>query len=119
MTADQCLVLYGSSVFLAGIMAEMERSLPVKLVTISEGSLDAAAKIHACNPYAVLFDLTVGLPEFTAAFMREHPGLLMIGVDPSCDELLVLSVQPQRAMSLTDLIDIIRAKAASSENSRE
>jgi hypothetical protein len=39
--------------------------------------------------------------------LRDRPGLLLIGVDPSRDELLVLSSHPQQALSMSDLVEII------------
>ncbi len=121
MAAALCLVLSGSSVFLAGIQAMLEDRLageagaPLQLISVEAGQPDAADLIRARRPQAVLFDLAEGLPDFIAAAMREQPDLLLIGVDPSCDEALVLSVRPQRALSVTDLLQVIRQKDANME----
>jgi hypothetical protein len=39
------------------------------------------------KPRALLFDLAEGQPDFTVVLLREQPSLLLIGVDPSSDEL--------------------------------
>ncbi len=121
MAAGGCLVLYGSSVFLAGIQAMLADRLagdagaPLQLIVVEAGQPDAAALIRARRPQAVLFDLAEGLPDFIAAALREQPDLLLIGVDPSADEALVLSVKPQRALSVAELMHVIRQKDANLE----
>jgi hypothetical protein len=116
MAADRCLVLYGSSVFLVGIQAMLADGLahdagaPLQLISVQAGQPDAAALIRASRTQAVLFDLAEGLPDFIAAALREQPDLLLVGVDPSHDEVLVLSVKPQRALSVADLLNVIRQK---------
>ena len=112
MAATPCVVLYGNSVFLAGIKADLERKAheygtALQLVTIETGSPNVTGLIRASNPRAVLFDLAAEEPGFAATLLREQPGLLLIGVDPSRDELLVLSVRWRRALSLIDLADVI------------
>ncbi len=121
MAADRCLVLYGSSVFLAGIQAMLadglarDASAPLQLISVEAGQPDAAPLVRARRPQAVLFDLAEGLPDFIAAALREQPDLLLIGVDPSADEALVLSVKPQRALSVADLMNVIRQKDSNLE----
>ncbi len=122
MAADRYLVLYGSSVFLAGIQAMLADGLardvgaPLQLIAVEAGQPDAAALIRARYPQAVLFDLAEGLPDFIAAALREQPDLLLVGVDPSRDELLVLSASQQRALSVADLMNVIRPKDSNTEN---
>ncbi len=118
MAATPCVVVYGNSVFLAGIKAELERKAreygaareygtALQLVTLEAGSPNVTGLIRASHPRAVLFDLAAEEPGFAATLLREQPGLTLIGVDPSSDELLVLSVRRRRALSLADLADVI------------
>jgi hypothetical protein len=107
MTAEACLVLYGNSVFLAGIKAELERATTLELLTIEAGRPDALELICKHQPRAVLFDLGTGQLDFVVSLLRGQPGLLLIGVDPSSDEMLVMSGHPQKALSLSDLVEII------------
>jgi hypothetical protein len=109
------VVLYGNSVFLAGIRADLRRRTQLELLTIEEDCPDAADRIRACRPTAVLFDLAAVQPDFAIALLRERPGLLLIGVDPSSDELLVLSGQPVQALSFADLVNVIHQKQSNSE----
>ncbi len=101
------LVLYGNSVFLAGIKAQLEHTAAFELITMEAMLTDVAERIHACRPRAVLFDLAMGYPEFAVALLHEQPGLLLIGVDPNSNELLVLSGQQEQALSTADLIEVV------------
>ncbi len=110
MAADPCLVLYGNSVFLAGIKADLESRVSLKLITVEAGSADASEQIRAHKPDVLLFDIATGQPEFTVSLLRDRPGMLVICLDPSSNEMLVLSARPQQALSLSDLVKVISEK---------
>jgi hypothetical protein len=115
MTANPCLVLYGSSVFLAGIKAELESRLALELIMIEAGCPNVMDLIRTRKPRAVLFDLGTGTLDYVIQLLRDRPGLLLIGVDPSRDEMLVLSSHPAQALSITDLVEVIHQKESISE----
>jgi hypothetical protein len=108
MAGHPCVVLYGNSVFLAGIRADLMERTPLELLTIEADSPDAAGLIARLRPAAFLFDLAAAQPDFAVALLREQPDLLLIGVDPSRDEVLVLSGHATQARNLVDLIGVIR-----------
>lgn len=110
MTTAACLVLYGNSVFLAGIKTELECRLAHELITVEAGSPNALELIRTHRPGAVLFDLSMAQPDFAIPLLREQPGTLMIGVDVNRDEMLVLSSHPAQALSITDLLNVICQK---------
>src|SRR3990170_3566780 len=99
MAEDACVVLYGNSVFLAGIQAELERVTTLELLTIETRRPDALELICKHQPRAVLFDLGTGQLDCVVSLLRGQPGVLMIGVDPSSDEMLVMSSHPAQALS--------------------
>ncbi|MCJ7738446.1 MAG: hypothetical protein MUQ10_14240 [Anaerolineae bacterium] len=107
MASDTCLVLYGDSVFLAGIRTGLARDTALDLVAIEDGHTGVTDVIRACHPRAVFFDLAVGQPEFAVTLLRDEPGLLLIGVDPSSNEILILSGRPKQALTLSDLLNVI------------
>lgn len=110
MAAISHLVLLGNSVFLAGIKAQLEQVSALELITIDSVPADVASWVRRVRPQAVLFDLTMQHPDFAVALLREQPGLLLLGVDPNSNELLVLSSHPQQALSVSDLVQIIQQK---------
>jgi len=121
MAAEPCLVLYGNSVFLAGIKTELERDrdLGLELLSVEAGYADVTHLLRERKPCAVLFDLGMDQPSFVIPMLREQPSLLLIGVDPSSDELLVLSNWPAQALNLADLIELIRIRTTRGRRAME
>jgi hypothetical protein len=107
VSAGARLVFFGNSMFLAGIRAQLQKITPLKLITVEADSPDAAALVDSCNPLAVFFDLAADHPEFAVSLLHRHQGLLLIGVDPCSDELLVLSCHPAVALNMSDLVEVI------------
>ena len=107
MTANPCLVLYGNSVFLAGIKAELERRITLELITVETGRPNVTELIRARKPRAVIFDMGTGPLDCVISLLRGQAGLLLIGVDPSSNEMLVLSGRPAQALSMSDLVEVI------------
>ena len=87
MTANPCLVLYGNSVFLAGIKAELQSRVALELITIEIGRPDVTELIRARKPRAVIFDIGTGPLDCVISLLRGQPGLLLIGVDPSSEAI--------------------------------
>ena len=119
MSTHSCVVLYGNSVFLAGIKAELELDPGIELIAVDTGSTDVMERIRDHKPGALLCDLAEGQPDFAVALLREQPSLLLIGVDPSSDELLVLSNWPAQALNLADLIELIRIRTTRGRRAME
>ncbi len=122
MSVKPCLVLYGNSVFLTGIQMELERDheFELELLTVEAGSPDVTFLIRERKPCALLFDLGMDQPSFVIPMLREQPGLLLIGVHPSSDEMLVLTSHPVQALAIRDLVRLILETAQLQErNSKE
>ncbi|MDT8305668.1 MAG: hypothetical protein RRC07_07005 [Anaerolineae bacterium] len=115
MVAGSRLVLCGDSVFLAGIKAELERLSALELITVEPGAADATDLIRSWNPCALLFDLTAEQSDFAITLLRQNPELLMIGVDPGSTELLLVSSRSARALSVTELFEIINEERGGNE----
>jgi hypothetical protein len=115
MAASPCVVLYGNSLFLAGIRAELVGHADFGLLTVAADYPDATGLIRELGPAAVVFDLAAGQPDFTVALLLERPGLLLVGLDPSSDQVLVLSCRRERAVAPADLLKIIDRETGNRE----
>ncbi len=113
MTAPACVMLIGNSVLLAGIKAELESRKEYELVTVAVGGPEAAALVRLRRPRAVIFDLAAPDPYFALTLLRDQPGLRVIGVDPSSDQLLVLSGRTAEGETAMHLEQAILAAASS------
>ena len=111
MAASPCVVLYGNSLFVAGIRAELVGHTDFELLTVAADYPDAAGLIRELGPAAVVFDLVAAQPDFTVALLRDRPELILIGVDPSSDKVLVLSGRQEQPASAADLLGVIQHEA--------
>jgi len=108
MATNSRLVLYGDSVFLAGIKAELRQIPALELVTVEPGSAALADQIRSWNPCALLFDLAAAQSDFAITLLRENPNLLVIGVDPASADLLLLAGRSAQALSVAELFEVIQ-----------
>lgn len=108
MAPPRGLVLYGDSVFLAGLKAALGRYSAIDPITSETGGPGSSTHIQALNPRAVVFDLAATKPDFALRLLCERPDMLVIGVDASSDEILVLSLRKEHVSSIADLVKAIR-----------
>ena len=92
---------------LAGIATELQRLHLFEVIILEPGCPDALQRIGAIEPRAVLFDLAALPSDSIVRLLREQPGLLLAGVDPSSDQVLVLSCRQERAVTLADLLKVL------------
>ncbi len=102
------LVFLGNSVFLAGIKADLI-SRQVETVTVESDVPDAADLIRQHEPSAVIFDLGAGYLDIALSLLHDRPDVLLIGMMPSSDQVLLLSAQQVPVFSVGDLLDIVQS----------
>lgn len=104
MASHPCVVLYGNSVFLDAIRAGLPQDARLQLVTVAPAGSEAARLISAHHPDAVVFDRCLAEPDFTLALLQAQPDLILVGVDPSSDKVIVLSGREEQPASPADLL---------------
>ncbi|MCA9992532.1 MAG: hypothetical protein KDE29_16200 [Anaerolineales bacterium] len=119
MTVDTRLLFYGDSIFLAGLKAELATAVahdhPLRLLTLPTDSPNPLQTIRDYHPQVLLFDLTApSPPDFVIPLLRQQPDLLLIGLDPSRDDLLLLSSQSAQAIHINDLLTLLQRQEATS-----
>jgi len=92
---------------MAGIAASLRVHPSLDVVCIDPDSPAGLQKIEDLAPSVIAFDLTTVPSGQVVTLLRAQPGPLLIGVDPSSNEMLVLSGQPAQALSIADLITVI------------
>jgi hypothetical protein len=107
MTVPRRLVLYGDSVFLAGLKAALSRYDTLEPITVESGRPGIRGQISALNPSAVLFDRSAAQPNFVLHLLYERPNMLVIGVDACSDEIVILSLRKKHVSSIAGLVDVI------------
>jgi hypothetical protein len=101
------VVLYGDSLVLAGVGRSLERYPRFEVLSLDASSADAPRELDALRPAAVILDLSVVTTELAFSLLDERPDLLLIGLDPGGNGLLVLSGQHARQLTAADLAQLI------------
>ena len=104
------VVVYGRSLHMAGVAASLKADQSLEVVCIDPRSPTARQSLSELNPAAIAFDLSDPSTSVDLTLLRQKPGVLLIGVDPASDEILVLSGSPQQALSVSDLVHVIQQK---------
>ncbi len=103
----QTVLLYGNSLAVSTIGASLEACPDLQVLPLDPAQADFTRRLEELQPGIVIFDLAAAYPNFAIDLWRAHPGLLLIGVDPSSDEMLVLSGCPQPVLDVHDLLNLI------------
>lgn len=104
------VVVYGGSLNMAGIAASLKADAGMEIFHIDPRSQDARSRLNEIDPAVIAFDLSDPSIGLDISLWRDRPGLLLIGVDPSNDSLLLLSSHTSEALCMADLIQVIKRK---------
>ena len=112
------VAVYGNSLNIAGIVPSLKADTTLEVLCVNLDSPNARQSLDENDLAAIVFDLSDPplRPDFT--LLRDRPGLLLIGVDPSRDEMLILSSHPAQALSMADLVSVIHQKEFPSSSFR-
>jgi hypothetical protein len=106
MENQRRVILYGKSVILGSVGAGLQDVAGLEIVAL-DTPLPTTQGLAELSPDVIIFDLAAAHPEAGLLLLRERPGLLLVGVDPASDELLVLSGRQERAVAVADLLRVI------------
>jgi hypothetical protein len=106
------VVVYGNSLNMAGIVASLKSDPTLEVLCVNIDSPKTLQSVDENEITAIVFDLSDPPLRLDVTFLRDLPGILLIGVDFSSDEMLVLSSQPEQALSVADMVNVIRQKDA-------
>lgn len=105
------VIVCGSSLYMASLAAGLRANpglhvtrIPAILPGIPDALREARAEVIAFD----LAELPVDLP---VTLLRKHPHLLLLGMDPTSQDLLVLSGHHAPVLSVADLVAIIAGRA--------
>ena len=101
------VLIFGRSLSLAGIGAclKLEKNLNVEFVNPQDPG--ARQRLEELNPDVILFDLGDPPNDLDFALLHTKPGLQLLGVDASSDEVFVLKGLHHRLVSAKELSKLI------------
>jgi hypothetical protein len=103
------VALYGNSLVVSSIGASLQGRAGLEVKCIDTTLPGAASRLTALQPDVIIFDLAMAHPEFAIALWKAQPRLLLIGVDLTIGQALVLSGQPSRLLTMDDLLQVIES----------
>ena len=107
MSFKKCVLIFGRSLNLAGIGACLKHVEGLDVLEIDPREPDARQRLEALTPEVILFDLLDPPNDLDMALLCSKPGLLLIGVDPSTDKVLILKGQCSSVMTVNELSQLI------------
>lgn len=114
MEQNRRVAVCENSLYMAGIAASLKTDTTLEVLCVNLDSSGSRRYLDENNLAAIVFDLSDPPIRLDIAYLRDRPGLLLIGVDPSREEMLVLSSRPAQALSVADLVNVIHQKETSS-----
>ena len=107
MSFKNRVVIFGKSLNLAGISASLKLEQELDVVFVDPQEISSIACLEAMKPSVIIFDLAESPCELDMTLLRTQPGLILIGVDPSSHDALILKGQSSQVMSAGDLSQLI------------
>ena len=114
MTSQTRVVVCGSSLYMASLAAGLKANPALDVERILTVSPALPEYLRDLGPAAVAIDLGEAPAELLVALLRQCPGLLLLGVDPTSNDLLVLAGGNASALSVADLANIIEDRTPTS-----
>jgi len=107
MSEKKCVLVYGKCLNLSGVAAclKLEAGLDVHLADTHQCS--AREVLDAFNPKTIIYDLTDPPTDLDLALLADRPDTQLIGVDPSSDDVLVLTGKRSRVVTVNELANLV------------
>lgn len=99
------VALFGRSLLLAGVTSRLGREANLRVVVIDGPALTGA--LGDLAPNVLIVDLAVVPIEAAVALLRDHPDLLLVGLEADGARLIVLSGERAGSVGTDDLIALI------------
>lgn len=101
------VMLYGNTLVVDALGASLASCPGMELLRVDAPLAELAARLDDLHPDALLFDVSAAQSDLVVRLLRERPELLLIGVDPASDQVLLLSGRRARPVSLAELAGLV------------
>jgi len=107
MVVQKCVLVYGRSLNLAGIAASLKLNGDLDVRWVDPHQCTAREVLVAFNPDTIIYDCTDPPTDLDLSLLGDRTGTLLIGVDPSSDEVRVLTGKRKRAVTVGELTELV------------
>ena len=107
MTPQIRVAVCGSSLYMAALAANLQANPNVAVLRIPANTAALSQGLDELAPAVVAFDLGEMPGDLAISLLRDRPEVILIGVDPSSDRMLVLSGRQEQPVSAAELLQAI------------
>jgi chemotaxis response regulator CheB len=107
MKQQKTVVVYGSSLFSAGIEASLQRIQEFLVVQIDETQADAVEHINVLRPDVMVVDASTSPWNFAITCLQQNPSMALIGIEPANSSVLMISGQYTVLSSMKELTRMV------------
>ena len=107
MTSKIRVAVCGSSLYMAALAASLQANPDVGVLRIPANTAALSQGLDELAPAVVVFDLGEIPGDLAFSLLRDRPEVILIGVDPSSDKMLVLSGRQEQPVSAAELLQAI------------
>jgi len=114
MSRRPLVVLLGDSVLIDSVSVSLgEKEVP-GVIHLNVPSSEVHKQLGDLKPDLVVFELDSSYTSPVYTFLKEHPGILLVGLDLTCSRAIVLNSQQFDTATLDDLCQMVQTKVSES-----
>ena len=113
------VVVYGNTLSMAGIAASLKAEASLEILCVDPRDPTTRQTLNELDLQAIIYDRSDPHTVLDLSLMREQPGLLLVGVDPSSNEVLVLTSKRNKVMTASELAHLMSNHTALSKEGQE
>ena len=107
MSVNNCVLIFGRSLNLAGLAACLKADNNLDIHVVDHHEQNSGCVFDDLKPETIIYDLNDPPRELDLALLGNRRGILLIGVDPCSDDVLVFKGQRSRVVSASELSQLI------------
>ncbi len=100
------VVFYGNNLHMSAIAACLQEKPEFKVSQIQGMISDILKELNATPPDVIVFD-SAAQPEFPISLLKNHPTMMLVGVDLTSSKMQVFSGQQSKLLTAEDLMKVI------------
>jgi hypothetical protein len=109
MDEQPLAVVLGDSLLIEGVAMSLEDDgQRLRIVRVDTALPDFKERVKSLNPKLVIFELDNPRSPTMVLLLREQPGALFLGLDPDCNQVVVLNSSQHLARSMTELGQLLQ-----------
>ncbi len=102
------VLLYGSSLLLSGVASSLEQCADLWVVCAASWE-EVCRLLGEHIPDTVIFDLNDTRESHILPLLLENPALVLLGLDPECNQAVRLTGQKARALTVNQIREMVSA----------